>query len=491
MKELTHWWSATDGASKPWLLLGKGPTFERRNEFDLSGYMTLGMNHVVKLMPLDVVSIADMDVIADCADDIERNAKILLMPRYPHVDQWRTDKRLEEFVLEVPVLRRMSEQGRLVWYYFGNAPVGTDSPEVPRAHFNGELLVNLLAMLGARQIHSLGVDGGIDYSAGFDTKSRLLNGQPSYDLQWDGIASMVRRHGIEYIPLATETPIRVFIGADESQLLGARVLEYSIRKHTPVPVVCDTMQEVHVRKPKHPKNQSRTQFSFNRFAIPGLAGYRGRALYLDADMLVFRNIQELWDIPFDGARVLHAPSSTPQRAKQFSVMLLNCEELRWDVDEIVQGMDDEAYDYEGLMYDLCIESPERVQERVPPGWNSLEQYEPDVTSLIHYTDMRTQPWVSRKNPNGDIWVEYLKAALDDGFIALSEVEEALAMGFVRPSLLSELRARPKSWRFMDQWLASLKDRDYKPHAALAARLGAARKAMKGEQSGDAAVDQQI
>ncbi len=60
--------------------------------------------------------------------------------------------------------------------------------------------------------------------------------------------------------------------------------------------------------PKDEPNRGRTGFSFSRFQIPKLAGYKGRALYLDADMQVFGDIAELWDIPFDDAQgAVHAP----------------------------------------------------------------------------------------------------------------------------------------------------------------------------------------
>ena len=221
----------------------------------------------------------------------------------------------------------------------------------------------------------------------------------------------------------------MFIGTDESQLLGARVLEYSIRKHCAVPFVCDTMGQVVAPTPKDSKNQARTQFSFNRFAIPQLAGYRGRAVYLDADMLVFRNFLELWDIPFDGAKVLYAPSSSPERPKQFSVLLLNCTELTWDLGDIIEGMDEGVYDYDKLMKEMCIEPPERVQTRIPPEWNSLEAYHPDKTGLIHYTDMNTQPWVNSKNPNGDIWVEHLREAIAEGFYLFRRSQRSRGVGF--------------------------------------------------------------
>ena len=48
------------------------------------------------------------------------------------------------------------------------------------------------------------------------------------------------------------------------------------------------------------ENRPRTPFSFQRFLIPELCGYSGKAIYLDADMQVFRDIRELWNYDFSG-----------------------------------------------------------------------------------------------------------------------------------------------------------------------------------------------
>src|SRR5215471_10266945 len=97
--------------------------------------------------------------------------------------------------------------------------------------------------------------------------------------------------------------IEIFVGADRSQLMAVAVLEHSIRRHTGRRVQVCPLIDLDLPEPRDIRQGSRTNFSFARFAIPELAGYAGRALYLDADMLVFRDIGELWDIPFEGATV--------------------------------------------------------------------------------------------------------------------------------------------------------------------------------------------
>ena len=64
------------------------------------------------------------------------------------------------------------------------------------------------------------------------------------------------------------------------------------------------MIDLPIPLPKDEKNRPRTGFSFFRFAIPELCNYSDRALYLDADMQVFSDLAELWDIPFNKQRIL-------------------------------------------------------------------------------------------------------------------------------------------------------------------------------------------
>ena len=42
----------------------------------------------------------------------------------------------------------------------------------------------------------------------------------------------------------------------------------------------------------------------DKVLIPKLTNYRGRAIYMDADMLVFKDIQNLWNIPMNSNYIL-------------------------------------------------------------------------------------------------------------------------------------------------------------------------------------------
>ncbi|AFY35623.1 glycosyltransferase [Calothrix sp. PCC 7507] len=246
--------------------------------------------------------------------------------------------------------------------------------------------------------------------------------------------------------------VRVYVGTDTSQLLAVKVLEHSIKRCTKLDVTVYPMLDLPIKKPQNPNNWQRTGFSFSRFCIPELAGYTGKALYLDADMLVFQDIASLWNIPFDGAKVviqedipneyqktnkkLGAPS---QRIKQCSVMLLDCTRLNWKIETIIDELDQDKYNYEQLMYELCIlnESSD-IKYSIPFKWNSLEHYD-QHTCLIHYTDMATQPWASCQNKYAYLWFNELRLMLQDGSLKLEEIIQEINLGHFRPSLIRELK----------------------------------------------------
>jgi hypothetical protein len=244
---------------------------------------------------------------------------------------------------------------------------------------------------------------------------------------------------MDYAPLDVESPVRVYVATTDAQMLSTRVLEWSIRKHASLTVEVNPMHlsGIEIPTPKAPGNRPRTPFSFQRFLIPALAGYQGRAIYLDSDMQVFKDIRELWTKPFGEADLLAArePGSTG-RKPQFSVMLLNCERLRWDIKAIVDELDRGDLTYEQLMYEMRVAT--HVAADIEPEWNSLERFEEGRTSLVHYTDMNTQPWVALDNPLNFLWTRDLLEAVGAGFITRSLVAEHIGKGYVRPSLLHQI-----------------------------------------------------
>ena len=286
--------------------------------------------------------------------------------------------------------------------------------------------------------------------------------------------------------------IDIFVGTDRSQLLAVAVLQHSIQRHTAERVRVFPLIDLDLPEPKDIRQGSRTNFSFARFAIPELKGHRGRAIYLDADMLVFRDIRHLWELPLSPQRISiqeelpeHALATSKNgapkaRVKQSSVMLIDCAAAHWDVRQIVAGLDG-RYTYEQLMYEMCIVEESEVRYGIPFYWNSLEHYDIQ-TRLIHYTDMNTQPWVSPLNLNGKLWFKEVLLMLETGALSWREIQKEISLGYFRPSMIDELREMPHERRFdtaaAERYAVMDKRAGFVRHAEVNARKVARQAAIK-------------
>lgn len=471
MRELTDWWRDEALTGRPWLVLGKGPTFARRGEFDLGAYHTLSLNHAVVEQPVDVAHVVDIDVVEDCAEALLANCRWLVMPRVPHIHTRRSLNRLEDFFGAVPVLKRLDDEGRLVWYNAETAPAEPGSPVIEVRYFSSEAALSLLGTLGVRTVRTLGIDGGVSYSRDFrsvEARTRLANGQPSFDLQFAELSRIVRRWSMDVKPLVE--PIRVFVGAQDEQLVPTLVLGHTIRRHTSAPVRVQPLTGLDIPMPKDPANRPRTAFSFGRLMIPALCGYEGRAIYLDSDMQVFADIADLWDFPLgDAWAACTTQEKAPQKwienrwfhpGPQMSVMLLDCGRLDWDIERIVADLDAGRYTYQDLLFRMCIVPEGRLRTDLPAAWNHLEAYRPEETRLTHYTVVTTQPWLSGENPLEEVWLDALADAVRTGAVPADLLREHVERGWVRDALLA----------YVDQAPAP---RERPPRSAADVELGAA------------------
>ena len=234
-------------------------------------------------------------------------------------------------------------------------------------------------------------------------------------------------------------PIRVFVACTPSEWLPMKVLEFSIKETTSLPVEVSAIYTFNrtIPMPQAIENRPRTPFSFQRFLIPELCGYSGKAIYLDADMQVFRDINELWNHDFFGCDLQTVQEAKKGRRGQFSVMLLDCKALGWNVEQIVTDLDAGKLNYAALMYEMRV--ARKIGRDIFPHWNSLERYEAGKTSLLHNTNMHTQPWISKDNPLGYLWVACLRRAIVSGFISQVQLEREVRLGYVRPSLLEQIK----------------------------------------------------
>ena len=240
-------------------------------------------------------------------------------------------------------------------------------------------------------------------------------------------------------------PIRVYVGAVHSHRLMFEVLRWSIRRHTSRAVEVESIGRLlgpDMPVPRKPENRPVTPFSFQRFAVPMLAGWRGRAIYLDSDQLVLRDIAELYDRPMPfGARLLRRTEKGPDGrtgSHVSSVMLLQCERLKaWSPQAIADALDAGRMQY----HDLMKLKPVWLKGSFPRQWNAFDHYEPGRTGLLHYTRRSTQPWIARGHPHEALWFEALYSGLDAGGVSREAVDFAIENRYVRPSFAWQVAQR--------------------------------------------------
>lgn len=186
---------------KPWLVLGKGPTIDQYATVDTTKYNVLALNHTVTLGPCAIAHAIDLEVVKDCGSAIEKNAKFLFMPDRPHV-KMSQGPAIEVHLPTTPALEYLERQGRLVTYkkYVASARIAPPNV-VPVMYFSGEAAFGILGAIGAKEVYSLGIDGGATYGETFSHLKPLENGRKDFDQHIAAIQDILVRHKMTWTRL--------------------------------------------------------------------------------------------------------------------------------------------------------------------------------------------------------------------------------------------------------------------------------------------------
>ena len=135
---------------------------------------------------------------------------------------------------------------------------------------------------------------------------------------------------------------KVFVGYDPREDIAYQVCKHSIARRNKE-VLVRPLGQKELReagwytRPIYPL--SSTEFTFTRFLIPELCDYKGWALFMDCDMILLTDIQELFDqadekyavmcvhhdyTPREGFKMDGQKQSIYPRKNWSSVMLFNC-----------------------------------------------------------------------------------------------------------------------------------------------------------------------
>ena len=431
MRHFFEWFAERGDPRRPWLILGKGPTFGLRSRFDLGEYDLLSLNHVVREHPVRLAHIIDLDVVDACGETLLRRAEHVVLPWYPHIGNAPGSRSLDQWAAEHPILRQLASAGRLLWYDLSIAPRRHGpGPVVQAAFFSAEAAVSLLALAGVERVRSLGVDGGAGYSADFDDlagQTLLANGQPAFDLQFAGIARTVLRTGVDFAPLDLAAPLVVCIASAGPNRLPDLVLEYTIRKHTSM-----TVQVHPVRRPADLES------------LPAAWLDRGRgegrvavhqAIVIRSGSVVLDDLRRVWAPPFVEGRIripqgsrLGDPSALPAIAM---VAGRTGDEFRRLLRAMLEGSVPAGATPGRSAADL-------VRADLSPAWNRRDALDSCGASVLWYAQAGREPWISRAHPLGHHWMSLLIEAVEAGYISRDVVREEVEAGHVRPSLLEQI-----------------------------------------------------
>lgn len=221
--------------------------------------------------------------------------------------------------------------------------------------------------------------------------------------------------------------LNFYIGTEEKTRIAEKVLDFSIRRRASCKVNITPMIGPDWQVPKG--LHQGTGFSLRRFLIPSKQNFQGIGVYVDADMVVFRDVSELIKYAEDLVASNKQVACTFQPDKfnkkpwpQSAVMIINCAACTdWQPDKLWKKLKD-GYNYVKFMHLSWISSP---PVQIPTYWNNLNVYNAE-TRLLHYTKEPEQPWYKPTHPLAKLWEKELKEALDAGAVTKQELSEALS-----------------------------------------------------------------
>lgn len=221
-------------------------------------------------------------------------------------------------------------------------------------------------------------------------------------------------------------PIRVFIGTESKTAIMEQVLRHSILQHTTQPVEFTSMDGPGWEMPGDlPRG---TGFSLRRWMIPEKCGFKGRAIYVDADILCLADLRPLWEwsLPADcSCGMTYQPDKFRKEPwPQSSVMIIDCEAAgkQWNTAVLWGKLRRQAIPYPEFMHGTWL-NPQPAQ--LPTAWNHLNVFQDGITRLLHYTREPDQPPYRPEHPLAHLWKAALRSAIQAGAVNQKDFTSAL------------------------------------------------------------------
>ncbi len=220
----------------------------------------------------------------------------------------------------------------------------------------------------------------------------------------------------------TGTEISVYIGWDSREEIAYQVCRFSLtrRASQPVKIIPLRQQALRYRRLywREPDPLESTEFTYTRFLVPELAGYRGWAIFCDCDFLWLADVAELWGLADERYALMcvkhdHRPTETVKmdgcvqtvypRKNWSSLMLLNCGH------PVMRKLTAEMANNEpGSFLHRLQWIPDELIGGLPETWNWLEGWSEKrrdgAPNVVHFT--RGGPWFDHYMDvdYGDLWL---------------------------------------------------------------------------------------
>jgi lipopolysaccharide biosynthesis glycosyltransferase len=192
-------------------------------------------------------------------------------------------------------------------------------------------------------------------------------------------------------------PIPVFIGYDPREAIAYHVCANSIIRHASQPVAIIPLALNLLRDYQETHGDGSNSFIYTRFLVPYLMHWAGWAIFIDGDMILRRDISELWNLRDFGKDVMVVKHEYQTRCKTkylgsinedyprknwSSVILWNC--TNWP--NRVLTPEFVAQTPGSYLHRFSWLQDDRIGE-LPPEWNWLpDEYGENLDAkLLHYT----------------------------------------------------------------------------------------------------------
>lgn len=181
--------------------------------------------------------------------------------------------------------------------------------------------------------------------------------------------------------------VKVFIATspDGDDADAELALEYSLRKN------CSRdIEIVFMKNDDNPDNYFSgfnnrhwaTPFTNLRWAIPEYCNFEGRAIYMDVDMLNFKDISELFDMDMGDAPLVC------REGWRTCVSLMDCAKMKELLPTVEELKKDSSFNNRNAKRLAATAKP------IDKRWNCLDGEGLPVDQIwhLHFTHMPTQPW---------------------------------------------------------------------------------------------------